>query len=129
MHLMRKKLTGFAILLSLSIAGPAFGADDGFKAFWAKFAAAVDKGDVKAMADMVKFPQRLGKTDVTAANFASRWKEVLPPRDRKCLAKTKPVADKDADGKPNYAANCNDTIYVFSKTGDQWLLSDIGPND
>ena len=129
MHLVRKRLTGFAILLSLSIAGAAFGADDGFKAFWAKFTAAMDKGDAKATAEMVKFPLPLGKPDVTAANFADRWKEFLPPKARKCLAKTKPVADKGPDGKPFYAATCNDTMFLFSKTGDQWLLTDIGPND
>jgi hypothetical protein len=129
MHLMRKKLMEFAILLSVSIAGPAFGADDGFKAFWARFTAAMVKGDVKATAEMVKFPQPIGTPDITAANFADRWKEFLPPEVRKCLAKAKPVADKDADGKPYYAATCDDEYYVFSKTGDRWLLSDTGPND
>eukprot|EP01037_Dinobryon_pediforme_P017086 gene17086-17276_t len=126
---MRKILTGFAILFSLSIAGPAFGADDGFKAFWAKFTVAMDKGDAKATVELVKFPLQIGDPGVTAANFADRWKEFLPPKARKCLAKAKPVADKDADGNPYYAATCDDTVFVFSKTGDQWLLSDIGPND
>ena len=129
MHLMRKILTGFAILISLSIAGPVFGADDGFKAFWAKFTAAMDKGDAKTTAKLVKFPQPIGTPDITAANFADRWKELLPPKVRKCLAKAKPVSDKDGDGKPYYAATCDETYFVFSKTGDQWLLSDIGPND
>jgi hypothetical protein len=53
----------------------------------------------------------------------------LGPKVRRCLAKAKPVRDVDLQGNLNYFAFCGEIIYVFSKTGGTWKLTDLGAND
>ena len=89
---------------------------DGFGAFWASFAAAA-KDDAKALASMVVLGPGLGDA---GGSFAKLHRAALGPAARRCLAKAKPVRDVDPQGA---------VIYVFTKPGGAWKLTDLGAND
>jgi hypothetical protein len=118
---------GVGIALSLAWAMPALAAPaDGFAAFWPTFAAATAKDDAKALASMTQLGPGLGDTGGSFSRFHAAS---LGPRARRCLAKAKPVRDVDPQGAVSYSAFCGEVIYVFSKVGGAWKLTDLGAND
>lgn len=115
-------------LLISAGAAQAAGGDDGFPAFWTQFKAAVGKSDQKAVSQMVKYPIHYIEQR-KAADFPLVWKGAFKPAQRICLAKQKPVKDKNPDGKVGYSAFCGSLIYVFYKDDGGWKLTDIDEND
>jgi hypothetical protein len=118
---------GLGLTLWFILATPALAAPtDGFAAFWPTFAAAAAKDDARALASMVVQGPGLGDA---AGSFAKLHKDYLGPSARRCLAKAEPRRDADGQGAPTYEAFCGQIIYVFSKVGGAWKLTDLGAND
>jgi hypothetical protein len=114
-----------AIALALTtpaLAKPA----DGFAVFWSAFAAAASKDDARALASMVVIGPGLGDA---GTSFAKLHREYLGPVARRCLVSAKPLREVDGQGAVTYEAFCGQIIYVFSKPGDAWKLTDLGSND
>ncbi|MBR1154346.1 hypothetical protein JQ575_27475 [Bradyrhizobium sp. JYMT SZCCT0428] len=124
--LVRRGLLVAGLLIS---AGPALatGSDDGFAAFWMQFKAAVAKSDQKAVSQMIKYPVLLYDLR-QEADFPVIWRGAFKPAHRACLAKQKPVMDKQKD-KVSYSAFCDSLIYVFGKDSSGWKLTDFAVND
>ena len=118
---------GYGLAAALC-ATTAFGAvpADGFAAFWTPFVGAAVKDDTKALAGMTALGPALGDDGTSFAKFHSRH---LGPAVRRCLAKAKPLRDVDPQGGVSYSVFCGDVIYVFSRTGGAWKLTDLGAND
>jgi hypothetical protein len=118
-----------AIGVSLAIAAPALASgDDGFAAFWRLFSAAVAKDDTAALATMVVLGPGLDDND-DPLTFAKFHAADLKAPMRRCLAAGRPVRDVDGTGAVNYMVTCRQVIYVFSKTGAGWKLTDLSPDD
>ena len=118
---------GLGIALSLALATPALAAPaDGFAAFWPAFAAAAAKDDVAALRSMVALGPGLGDA---GGSFAKFHATNLGPARRRCLARAKPKSDVDPQGTLTYAAFCGEMIYVFSRAGGAWKLTDLAAND
>jgi hypothetical protein len=115
--------------LLLGLATPALAApDDGFAAFWAKFAAAVAKDDQAALAGMVVIGPGL-YDDAPHPTFAMVHAAIFKPSQRKCLAAAHPDSQVDGNGAVEHAAYCGQLIYVFTKSGGAWKLTDMSAND
>jgi hypothetical protein len=109
---------GMTVALALAIGSPALAKPvDGF-------AAATD--DTKALASMVVIGPGLGDA---GTSFAKLHREYLGAAARRCLVKAKPLREVDGQGAVTYEAFCGQIIYVFSKPGDAWKLTDLGSND
>jgi len=117
-----------AVFLAV-LAGPTSAADDGFPAFWKAFTAAMSAGDEKAAAELVAFPTEYGDKSVDRAGFGRVWKGLFTPKNRKCLAKEKPLMDKDGDGKVSYMAFCNGIIFIFQQVDGAWKYREVHPDD
>ena len=103
--------------------------DDGFSAFWARFAAAVGKDDKAALAGMVTLSPALDDND-TPLTFDKFHAADLRPAARRCLAKAKPDrSDQGGGGAVLYSVLCGQVIYGFTKTGGVWRLTDLSPDD
>jgi len=115
------------LTLCLAVTAPALAAPaDGFAAFWPTFAAAAAKDDAKALASMIALGPGLGDN---GGSFAKFHAANLGLASRRCLAKAKPLRDIDPQGGVSYSAFCGEVIYVFSKVGGVWRLTDLGAND
>ena len=124
------RLTVVVAALSIAIlVGRVSAADDGFPAFWKTFAAAMSAGDEKAAADLVAFPLDYGEKTLDRAGFSAAWKGLFTAKNRKCLAKEKPLSDKDGDGKISYMAFCNGIIFIFQKVDGAWKFRETHPDD
>jgi hypothetical protein len=120
-------ITATLFLATLFLAPPGLAAPaDGFAAFWPSFAAAAAKDDSKALASMTALGPGLGDN---GGSFAKFHAANLGLAARRCLAKAKPVRDVDPRGAVSYSAFCGEVIYVFSKVGGGWKLTDLGAND
>jgi hypothetical protein len=111
-----------------AVVGPARAADDGFAAFWSKFAAAAAKDDKAALAAMTTLGPGIDDND-TPLTFDKVHSLYLRPAARRCLAKAKPQSQVDGTGATTYAAFCGQVIYVFSKTASAWRWTDTSPDD
>ena len=101
--------------------------DDGFPAFWTQFKAAVGKSDQNAVSQMIKYPVFYNDPR-QVADFPLIWKGAFKPAHRTCLAKQKPFRETH-EGKVSYSAFCGQVIYIFSKDGAGWKLTEFGVND
>jgi hypothetical protein len=117
-----------ALVVAIGAVEPAHAADDGFAAFWSKFAVAVAKDDRSALASMTTLGPGIDDND-TPLTFAKVHALLLRPAARRCLAKAKPQSEVDGTGAVTYAVLCGQVIYVFSKTGAAWRWTDSGPDD
>jgi hypothetical protein len=117
-----------AIVLAIVATAPARAADDGFAAFWSKFAAAAGKDDKAALASMTTLSPALDNND-TPLTFATVHAILLKPAARRCLAKAKPVSQVDGTGALTYSAFCGHVIYGFSRTRGVWRWTDSSPDD
>ncbi|HZZ87320.1 MAG TPA: hypothetical protein VFE13_03205 [Caulobacteraceae bacterium] len=116
----------FAVALAVVLTCGAATSPDGFAAFWPSFAAAAAKDDAKALAAMTALGPGLGDNGDSFAKFHARN---LGPAVRRCLAAAKPTRDIDGNGHVEYGAFCGHVIYVFSKHGAAWRLTDLGVDD
>lgn len=128
MHIRLGAVAALALIVAATaLAATAVAATaDGFGAFWPTFQAAAARDDAKALASMIVLGPALGDD---GASFARFHAGALGPKVRRCLAKTKPVRDVDPQGNLSYFAFCGEVVYVFSKTGGTWKLTDLGAND
>ena len=118
---------GLGIIATLLLAAPALARPaDGFAAFWPAFATAAANDDTKALARMTALGPGLGDYGGSFARFHAAN---LGLAARRCLANAKPARDVDAHGAVSYSAFCGEVIYVFSKVGGAWKLTDLGAND
>jgi hypothetical protein len=124
----RTTLAVTALVLAVAAAAPVRAADDGFAAFWSKFALAAGKDDKAALAAMTTLGPALENNDVPVT-FAKVDAIFLGPAARRCLAKAKPQRDINGLGAVEYDVLCRQVIYVFSKTGAAWSWTDTGPDD
>jgi hypothetical protein len=114
---------GLALASAIAASSPAMAAaDDGFKAFWAAFAAAAAKDDVKALARMTVLSPEFGED----STFAKLHIDLLRPEARRCIAKAKP--DYDA-GSTSYNVVCRQMLYVFTQAAGGWKFTSISPDD
>jgi hypothetical protein len=125
---MKRRLALAALGLAIGVAAPALAATDGFAVFWKAFSAAAGKDNKAALATMVTLGPNLGDNG-KAYTFDQMHAAYLQPAERACLAKATPERTLDATGAPFYSTNCGDLIYIFSKSGAGWTLSDLSPND
>jgi hypothetical protein len=122
-------LAGVALAMAFCAGAPVRAAtDDGFAAFWKKFAAAAAKDDQAALASMTTLNPGLDDND-KPLTFAKVHAALLGPAARKCLAKAKPDSEVDGNGDTEYGVFCGHTIYSFSKTAGVWSLTGSGPDD
>jgi hypothetical protein len=132
---MRKVAPAFIILLVITagICSPpnSSRADTSIQTFWAKFAAAVSKGDKEAVASMSQFPIEMPyrvRSVKTKAELFKRFREVFSfdqTNAAKCFAKSKP----ELDGKTRFTVGCGEFIvYGFTLTKAGWkfkMLDDV----
>jgi len=106
-------------------------ADPSIETFWAKFKAAVIKGDKESIATMSQFPITMpyGIPSVrTKAQLLKRYREVFNDQTNaaKCFAESKP--DVDPANKNHFTVPCKDAggsevvMYGFSKIRGVWKL-------
>jgi hypothetical protein len=116
-----------AIALSLAVSSQALAAaDNGFAAFWAKFAAAVAKDDGATLEKLTVLGPGLDEEDKTFAGFHAH---VLDRKARNCLAVAKPKPEPGGGSDAEYSAFCGHLIFGFSRTAGGWKLTDISPDD
>jgi hypothetical protein len=101
-----------------------------FEGFITKFRAALKANDPAAVAGMAKLPFMGDPAIADAAQFrAKTYATDFGPKQRTCLQRGKPVYDRDGLNNDNYFIFCGEAIYVFTKTPQGFLLTDIGVND
>jgi len=123
---MRKAFLSIAVLASLFCAPlSAFAADAEFTAFWTKFQAALKKNDKEAIATMTRLPY-LSNEDkkLDHKGFVAYCEKIFDKKTRACLAKEKPVQDKQ-----NWSAFCGEEIFIFEKVNGKYMFTEIGVND
>jgi hypothetical protein len=127
---MSKRFTlAVAIGLALTFAAPALAAgDDGFAAFWKLFSAAAASDDVASLQTMVALGS-ISDSSSRPMTFTQVHAAYLKAPARRCLGKAHPVAGVDGYGAVTYSAFCGQLIYVFTRTGGAWKLTDLSPDD
>jgi len=126
---MRRQLLTALVATAIVSQAAATPPADGFAAFYKLFAAAAAKDDQKALTGFTVLGPGLATNDV-APTFAKFHKLYLTPKQRRCLAKSKPVRGVDGTGAVNYAVFCGQLIYVFTRPSPAgWRLTDLSPDD
>lgn len=119
----------FAIAVCAAAAAPQN--DPSVEQFWAKFKAAVQKGDKPSVASMSRFPIEMpyGVPKIrTRTQLASRWRDlfIVQANAAKCFEKAKPVVDPGARNR--FTVGCKDeagnevVVYGFVSTKMGWKL-------
>ena len=109
-------------------------ADPSIETFWAKFKAAVIKGDKEPIAAMSQFPVDMPygfPTIKTKPQLLKRYREVFNTQANaaKCFAAAKP--EVDAANKNRFTVACKDeagnevVIYGFARTRGVWKLRSL----
>jgi len=124
------------IMLAVSFftAGAAPQNDSSIDTFWAKFKAAVIKGDKESVAAMTQFPIGMpyGQAAVrTKAQLLKRYRQVFNSEANaaKCFADAKP--EKDPARPKEFTIGCDNgsgekvVIYAFSLTKAGWKFSSL----
>lgn len=127
MMLQRFSVVAALFFLACGVSSGPAKADD-FPLFWSAFAKAAAENDKAAIQAMIKFPFFDGEIR-QASEFDKIYKADFSSKARACLAKARPVKEKDGDQKDTYAVTCGERIYSFTKQGSVWRLSDLGVND
>ena len=132
------KRLGLAAALALAGLAPAHAKDPvappalqkEFDAFIAKFRAAVKADDPAAVAAMSKLPFMSDASVSTAEQFRDMiYKADFQKKDRACIQRVKPIYDRNPLGEDNFSITCGDVYFLFTKTPQGFLLSDVGVND
>jgi hypothetical protein len=126
---MRRLLAIAVAMVTTSLAAAATPPAVGFSAFYKLFAAAADKDDQKVLAGFTVLGPGIDDNDVPLT-FAKVHRLYLTPKERRCLAKGKPVRGVDGTGAVNYSVFCGQLIYVFTRPNAAgWRLTDLSPDD
>ncbi len=112
------------VLLLVGLAAPSVNADTAFDSFWARFKAAIVRGDKQAVASLTRLPYACDYKQLNKAQFIAKYAEIFPKGTAKCFVNQKPIADQGS-----YSAFCGEQIYVFAKVKDKWMFTEIGAND
>ncbi|HJZ81189.1 MAG TPA: hypothetical protein VKD91_12620 [Pyrinomonadaceae bacterium] len=129
-------LLPLVLLVLCSFAAPAapLQADASIESFWAKFKAAVIKGDKESVAAMTQFPIKMpyGQASVkTKAQLLSRYRQVFNSEANaaKCFADAKPETDP---ARPReFTIGCDNgsgqkvVIYAFTLTKTGWKFKSL----
>jgi hypothetical protein len=105
--------------------------DPSIETFWARFKAAVTKGDKESLVSMSQFPIEMpyGVPAIkTRAQLIKRYRELFNVQANavKCFATAKPVVN--ADDKNQFTVGCKDkagnevVVYGFARKRDVWKL-------
>jgi hypothetical protein len=135
---MRRKVIPVLILSILSL-GFSTSAhvqrDQSIETFWAKFKAAVIKGDRTAVAQMSQFPIEMtyGMPSIrTAAQLNKRYRQVFNGETdaARCFAEAKPEIDPQNSKRFSVACRIQNTgdfviIYSFSRTRAGWKFNSL----
>lgn len=101
-----------------------------FTAFMTKFNAAVKANDAIAVAGLTKLPFMADPAIGTADQFrATVYKDSFSKKARDCIRRGPAVYDRDQEQNENFFIFCGDTIFVFTKTPEGFLFTDVGAND
>jgi hypothetical protein len=133
-----KHASGFLVLIILALlsftAGASAQNDSAIDAFWAKFKAAVIKGDKETVAAMTQFPIAMpyGQAAVrTKAQLLKRYRQVFNSEANaaKCFAGAKPETDP---ARPKeFTIGCDNgsgekvVIYAFALTKTGWKFKSL----
>ena len=101
-----------------------------FAAFIEKFRAALKANDAKAVAGLTKMPF-LSHTDMyDAAAFQNKvYKKEFTAKTRACIGRSKALYDLAPDKTEYYSIFCGQEIFMFTKTPEGFLFTEIGVND
>ena len=135
---MRRKVIPVLILsiLSLGFSSSAHvQRDQSIETFWAKFKAAVIKGDRAAVGQMSQFPIEMtyGMPSIrTAAQLNKRYRQVFNGETdaARCFAEAKPEVDPQNSKRFSVACRIQNTgdfviIYSFSRTRAGWKFNSL----
>ena len=101
-----------------------------FSGFIEKFRAALKANDSAAVAGMARLPFMNDSSTRDAAQFREKiYKTHFTAKTRACIQRGKAIYDRDADNNGYYAIFCGEDIFVFSKTPEGFLFTDISVND
>lgn len=101
-----------------------------FAGFIEKFRAALKANDPAAVAGMTRLPFMNDDAVRDAAQFRDRiYKRRLTAKTRTCIQRGKAVYDRDGENNESYFVFCGELIFVFTKTPDGFLFTDIDVND
>jgi hypothetical protein len=132
-----KRIIGFLLLMVALIpftAGASGQNDSAIETFWAKFKAAVIKGDKESVAAMTQFPIEMpyGVSAVrTKAQLLKRYRQVFNSEANaaKCFADAKP--ETDPARKKEFTIGCDNgsgekvVIYAFALTKTGWKFKSL----
>ena len=101
-----------------------------FDGFIAKFRVALKANDAAAVAGMTRLPFMKDDGIRDAAQFGQKiYKRSFTPKTRGCLQRGKGVYDRDGENNENFFIFCGEEIFVFTKTPEGFLFTEIGAND
>ncbi|BAT60900.1 hypothetical protein GJW-30_1_03450 [Variibacter gotjawalensis] len=101
-----------------------------FDAFLVKFRAALKANDVGAVVALTKLPFMEDATTGDEAKFRAKiYPDNFSKKTRACIASKKAVYSRDQLGKDNFFIFCGESIFVFTKTPQGFLFTEIGAND
>jgi hypothetical protein len=99
-----------------------------FDAFIGRFRVALKANDASAIAGMTKFP--FGGNAADAAQFRTKiYPKIFNAKYRACIQHGKGVYDRDGLNNDNFFIFCGDDIYIFTKTPEGFLFTEVGVND
>jgi len=111
-----------------AVASPALQKE--FDGFIEKFRAALKINDSAAVAGMTRLPFMNDSAIGDAAQFrAKTYADFFTAKNRACIQRGKAVYDPDQSNHDNYVVVCGDDIFVFTKTPEGFLFTDISAND
>jgi hypothetical protein len=108
--------------------------DPSINSFWAKFKAAVLKGDKTLVADMSHYPVEMSYGIAPIRNrtqFIRHYREIFSEQAdaRKCFAEAKPVVE--ANDRKRFSVGCKEAagnevvIYAFVRTQTGWKFKSL----
>ena len=79
---------------------------------------------------MTRLPFMNDSSTRDAAQFREKiYKTHFTAKTRACIQRGKAIYDRDADNNGYYSIFCGEDIFVFSKTPEGFLFTDISVND
>jgi hypothetical protein len=118
----------FAQASKKAIASPALRKE--FAGFIEKFRAALKANDSAAVAGMTRLPFMNESSTRDAAQFREKiYKTHFTAKNRACIQRGKALYDREGDNNDSYSIFCSEDIFVFTKTPEGFLFTDISVND
>ena len=101
-----------------------------FDDFIGKFRMAVKADDSAAVASMTKLPYEGDPSIRTAEEFYEKiYKTDFQKKDRACIQRVRPIYARDQLGAHHFQITCGDVYFLFTKTPQGFLLTEVGVND